>query len=162
MNKVLTEESLENALARCRQKLIDLEDEVTDFDRLERLQREHPNHVALVTWRSMRSLSTVLALAALAVLIAPLLSADLARGLLQLEAVTQASPPGVLAMLALLSILIGQGGRALAIHAGSRSTLLPREYRKRIRLKNESMRLKTVLELRKRTATPVERIARRM
>jgi len=154
MQKVLTAKSLEDALEECRQQLQALECAASEQDLIRRLQRQSPRHPMLLIWRSMHWVAIALVVASGTVLMLPFHSPEMARSLMIFESMLGMNVPAILAVLTIVAVLVGQASRCLAIRRGESCRLLPHEFRKRLRIENESIRLKTVLALRKRTATP--------
>jgi hypothetical protein len=152
MSAILNERSLEQELVDCREELEHLEASASDTVLVERLRREKPLHPTLLVWRFMMSVAWLMTTLTMATLVVPLLSSPIAQQLAELETLAGFSVPVLLAVHAVSALMIALGARQLASLRGISSPPLPHERSKRSQLFGDIVRLRTVMEVRKRTA----------
>ncbi len=152
MSVILDERSLEQELQDCSEKLEYLQDSVSDTVLLNRLKRERPLHPTLLLWRFMTAATGLLTLATLATLALPILSTQVAQQIAILEGQFGYSLPLLLTIHGVSALMMALGARQLASLRGASSPPLPHELSKQTQLFGDIIRLKTVMEVRKRTA----------
>ncbi len=159
--QLLTESGLKTAIVDRRQELSRLDHEVSSDRLIERLVVDRPWHPYILMWHVMSAAAATFAGGTAIALILPIYSLDIARLLLVFDTAAGMTAPALFAILAVSSFLMAQGARQLVIFRGASSPLLHDELGHRLRLQGEIARLTTVVEVRKRTATPTTPRVRR-
>lgn len=151
---------LRPALDAARQKLERFERRVMNRQVLVRLRAQSPLHPFLI----FRFLSVVLAVvcfvATLAVMVAPLVSRELAQQVIEFDAMFRIDAPAVPALLGAGFLLFALCAHLAALVAGRSAPLLPHEARQHQRLISDVKRLEAQLAVSSRlTPSPAGRHA---
>jgi len=152
--QVLTETGLKSAIVNRREELCKLDLEAPANRLIERLEIDSPWHPYILLWHGMTATSLTFVAGSGLALLLPIWSVDVARVLMVFDAAVGMTAPSLFGIYALAAFLIAQGARQLVIFRGATSPLLHNELTQRLRLQGEIVRLNTVIEVRRRTATP--------
>ncbi|HHO54571.1 MAG TPA: hypothetical protein ENK18_27780 [Deltaproteobacteria bacterium] len=129
------------SLAQARQKLDTFERKTMNRNVLTRLRSRSPFHPFLVIRALALMLTALLSVGAITIMVAPLLSRDIAIMISQLDSATSLPLPIAVGMLAGGALLFAFGAHMAALVAGRNAPLLTQEARIHQRLVSDVKRL---------------------